>query len=184
MKGKGILTSVAVAITVVGAMAAARAVSTFAEAEAPVASATPVKVSKSGPGEKFDGVKVVKTNAQWKSILTPAQYYILREKGTEQPFTGEYADNKKSGTYHCAACGLALFSSKAKYDSGTGWPSFWEPIYRNNVKEEEDRSLEMVRTEVNCRRCGGHLGHVFDDGPAPTGLRYCINSAALKFVAK
>ena len=183
MKLRAIFICTAIAVGVVASIAAARSASMFPNMETAMVSATPVKVSKSEPNAKFDGVRVVKTKAQWKSILTPEQYHILREKGTEQPYTGAYDKNNQAGTYHCAACGLAVFSSKAKYDSGTGWPSFWEPIHRTNVKEEEDRTLDMVRTEVNCRRCGGHLGHVFDDGPAPTGLRYCINSAALKFKA-
>ena len=144
-------------------------------------SSTPGVASKKRSPEKFDGIKLEKTDAEWKGVLTPAQYYILREKGTEQPFTGEFDKNKKAGTYHCAACGLAVFHSRTKFDSGTGWPSFFAPIYKQNVTEHEDRSIGEVRTEVNCSRCGGHLGHVFDDGPEPTGLRYCINSAALKF---
>lgn len=131
--------------------------------------------------EEFDGNRIRRTAAEWRRLLTPDQFYILRESGTEQPYSGEYTDNKQTGVYACAACGLHLFHSKAKFDSGTGWPSFFEPIKRNNVDEKEDRSLEEVRTEVRCRRCGGHLGHVFDDGPEPTGLRYCINSAALTF---
>ena len=143
--------------------------------------ATPPKATAKPSDEKFDGTKITKSEAEWKKLLTPEQFYILREKGTEQPFSGEYDKNKRKGTYHCAACGLALFSSSTKFDSGTGWPSFYRPIFDNNVEEETDRSLGEARTEVLCKRCGGHLGHVFDDGPEPTGLRYCINSVALKF---
>src|SRR5688572_2226722 len=151
MKLKELLIGSAIAVAVVASIAAARSVSMFPNVEPAMVSGTPVKVSKSEPREKFDGVKIEKSNSEWKSLLTPEQYYILREKGTEQPYTGGYDKNKQTGSYHCAACGLAVFSSKAKYDSGTGWPSFWEPIYRANVKEEEDRSLGEVRTEVLCR---------------------------------
>jgi peptide-methionine (R)-S-oxide reductase len=121
-----------------------------------------------------------KTDADWKKTLTPEQYRVLREKGTERPFTGEYAASKEKGTYRCAGCGNALFSSETKFESGTGWPSFTAPLSDASVRTEEDRSMWMTRTEVLCASCGGHLGHVFDDGPAPTGQRYCMNSVALK----
>ncbi len=124
-------------------------------------------------------LKVVKTDAQWREQLTPAQYHVLREHGTERAFTGPYWDNKAPGVYSCAGCGSPLFRSDTKYDSGTGWPSFWAPVSPNAVIEREDRSWFMRRTEILCATCDGHLGHVFPDGPKPTGLRYCMNGTAM-----
>lgn len=125
--------------------------------------------------------EVLKSEDEWREELTPEQYHVLREKGTERAFTGQYHASKDRGVYRCAGCGAPLFTSDTKFDSGTGWPSFYAPVEGNNVATEDDDSHFMRRTEVHCRRCGGHLGHVFPDGPKPTGLRYCINSVSLDF---
>lgn len=140
-----------------------------------------IKVYSVSRGGYLMSERVTKTPEQWKQLLTPEQYHVLREQGTERAFTGRYWNNHEHGIYRCAGCGLDLFDAAAKFESGTGWPSFYQPVAKENVGEQTDRGFFMVRTEVHCARCGGHLGHVFPDGPKPTGLRYCINSAALAF---
>ena len=128
--------------------------------------------------------KIVKSEDEWKIQLDPESYYVLREKGTERPFTGKYYKNKEAGTYVCKACGTPLFSSEMKFESGTGWPSFYDAIEKGVIETKTDYSHGMIRSEITCAKCGGHLGHVFDDGPNPTGLRYCVNSLSLDFKKK
>lgn len=128
--------------------------------------------------------KIAKTPKEWKEVLTPDQFEVCINKGTEPPFSGKYYKNKENGTYNCVCCGEALFTSDSKYDSGSGWPSFWQPLSEDKIEYISDNAYGMVRTEVNCKKCGAHLGHVFDDGPKPTNLRYCINSISLDLEKK
>jgi peptide-methionine (R)-S-oxide reductase len=167
MNGRILVTTLALALCVAGMPPAG-------EAEP----ARPAAAKGGGVG------KVTKSDEEWRKILKPEQYRVLRKEGTEIAFTGKYWNHHDPGIYLCAGCGLELFSSDTKFDSGTGWPSYWAPIARDHVHEVVDRTLGMERVEVECARCGGHLGHVFDDGPRPTGLRYCMNSASLTFVPK
>jgi len=141
-----------------------------------------IKIFDSHQNKIIDVEKVLKTDSEWKKLLTPEQYQITTKKGTENPFTCTFANIKEPGVYRCVRCGTELFKSGTKFDSGTGWPSYYEPVSMLNIVEQTDRSLGMIRTEVLCARCGSHLGHVFDDGPPPTGKRYCMNGIALKFV--
>jgi len=149
----------------------------------PETQATPEKAAYTASANDavFDGIKLERSDEEWKKTLTPVQYHILREEGTDYPYKSQYNDNHQKGDYYCAACHLKVFSSANKFESGTGWPSFYQPANPKNVVEKEDRSLNDVRVEVECARCGSHLGHVFDDGPKPTGLRYCINGTSLTF---
>ena len=181
------LFSILVATMAVAVFACTRSTASQSNAT-PVAEATPKPVvpasQTSAPASSddvFDGKEIVKTKEEWKAQLTPDQYYILREEGTDPPFRSQYHDNHEEGDYYCSACHLKLFSSKTKFDSGTGWPSFYQPVNAKNVVEKTDRSFGSVRTAIECARCRGHLGHVFDDGPKPTGLRYCMNGTALTF---
>ncbi len=177
-QGRIALLLAAIVLGAVGAMA----VATQENGKQASAKSQQTASTKGAKSEKLPFTRVVKSDAEWRKQLTSEQYHILREKGTERAFTGTYWNNHEKGTYQCAACNLPLFTADTKFESGTGWPSFWKPINPKNVHEIRDTTYGMVRTEVTCARCDGHLGHVFDDGPKPTGLRYCMNSASMTFV--
>jgi len=182
MKDTGVFSALLLMGIIVGAVAVSGGIANPAGAADRSAPAS-IKVYSVEKGNYIMSQTVVKTKEEWKKILTPEQYHILREKGTERAFTGKYDKHHEHGVYRCAACGLDLYRSEDKFDSGTGWPSFTAPIAPENVVTRPDNSFFTHRTEVLCPRCGGHLGHVFDDGPKPTGKRFCMNSAALQFVA-